>query len=125
VAGAATAAAAAGLVHAVVAPGCDLVLAMLIGMAAGMLAHLAVLALASPLLGFFQVMAPGAIIGMLGGTLFAMRDAMQTASWSRALAVAALFGVLVVAAVNVYDRVLRSSAATRREEEDGEHDRAR
>lgn len=114
-AGAATAVAAAAPIHAVVETGSDMVLAMLLGMGIGILAHLVVLALAGPLLGFFQVMAPGGVIGMYGGMLFAMRDSMQAASWSRALAVAIVFGLLVVAALNVYDRVLRSDSASAEE----------
>jgi uncharacterized membrane protein len=59
--------------------------------------------------GFFQVMAPGGLIGMYGGALFAMRDSMQAASWSHALGVAVVFGLAVVAAVDLYDRALRSN----------------
>jgi hypothetical protein len=45
---------------------------------------------------------------MYGGMLFGIRDSMQAASWSRTLAVAVALGVLVVAAVQLYDRVLRA-----------------
>lgn len=111
-AGAATAVAATVPIHAVVETGSDMILAMLIGMGLGILAHLVVLALMGPLLGFFQVMAPGGFIGMYGGMLFAMRDSMQAVSWSRAVGVAIVFGLLVVAALNLYDRVLRSDSAS-------------
>lgn len=111
-AGAATAVAAAAPIHAVVETGSDMVLAMLIGMGIGLLAHLLVLVLTGPILGFFQVMAPGGLIGMYGGMLFGMRDSMQAASWSRALGVAVLFGLLVVAALNLYACVLRSGSAS-------------
>ena len=117
-AGAATAALAAGSIHAVVDQSWDMVLAMLVGMGVGTVAHWVVLALVGPLLGFFQVMAPGGIIGMYGGMLFAMRDSMQAASWPGAIGVGIVFGLLVVGALDVYDRVLRSPA-------DQEHGRAR
>lgn len=111
-AGATTAAVAAAVVHATVATGSDMVLAMLAGMALGMLAHLLVLAVAGPFVGFFQVMAPGGLIGMYGGALFAMRDSMQATSWSRAIGVALVFGLAVVAAIDLYDHALRSSPAS-------------
>lgn len=111
-AGAVTGAAAAVPIHAVVETGSGMILAMLIGMGIGTLAHLVVLVLTGPLLGFFQVMAPGGFIGMYGGMLFAMRDSMQAVSWSRAVGVAIVFGLLVVAALNLYDRVLRSGSAS-------------
>jgi len=79
-AGAATAVGTAAAVHALVETGSDMVLAMLAGMALGLLAHLLVLAVAGPFVGFFPVMAPGGLIGMYGGALFAMRDYMQAAS---------------------------------------------
>jgi len=106
-AGAATALAAALPVHALVETGSDMVLAMLLGVGIGVLAHLAVLAVAGPVVGFFQVMAPGGVIGMYGGMVFGMRDSMQAASWSRTIAVAVLFGLLVVAGLDLYDRALR------------------
>lgn len=110
-AGATTGVAAAVPIHAVVAPGWDMVLAMLVGAALGMLAHLVVLVLASPLVGFFQVMAPGGLIGMYGGMMFAVRDCMQVAPWSRVVGVAVLFGLLVVGTLDLYGRSLRRAAA--------------
>ena len=111
-AGAATALAAAAPIHALVDTGWDLVLAMLVGVGIGTLAHLAILAVAGPLVGFFQVMAPGGVIGMYGGMLFSMRDSMQAVSWPQTLAVAILFGLCVVACLDVYDRALRRSQDT-------------
>lgn len=115
-AGVATSVAAASAVHALVGTGSDMVLAMLAGMALGLLAHLLVLAVAGPFVGFFQVMAPGGLIGMYGGALFAMRDSMQAASWSRAIGVAVVFGLAVVAAVDLYDRALRTNSMSSSEE---------
>ena len=107
-AGVATAVLTALPLHAVVDPGWDMVVAMITGMVLGSFAHLLVLALLGPLVGFFHVMAPGALIGMYGGMLFGMRDSMQAASWSRTLAIAIGLGALVVAAVQLYDRALRA-----------------
>jgi hypothetical protein len=108
VAGVATAVLTALPIHALVDPDWDMVVAMIAGTLLGSAAHLLVLALLGPLVGLFHVMAPGALIGMYGGMLFGMRDSMQAASWSRTLAVAVALGVLVVAAVQLYDRVLRA-----------------
>ena len=107
-AGVATAIAAAVPVHAVVDPGMDVVVAMLLGTLLGTLAHLLVLGVTVPLVGSFQAMAPGGLIGMYGGMLFGMRDAMQVASWPHVVVVAVLFGLAVVAALRLYDRALRS-----------------
>jgi hypothetical protein len=106
--GAATAIAVAVPVHAVVDPGMDVVVAMLLGTLLGTLAHLLVLGVTAPLVGFFQAMAPGGLIGMYGGMLFGMRDAMQVGSWPHVVVVAVLFGLAVVAALRLYDRALRS-----------------
>ena len=95
-------------IHALVHPGWDLVLAMLLGSAIGMVVHMVLGFALGALIGMFQVMLAGSLIGMYGGMLFAMRDAMQTASWSQTIAVAIDFGVLVVAGVQLYDRALRS-----------------
>ena len=96
-------------VRAIVGPQWDMVLAMLVGMAVGMLLHLTVLLLFIPLLGTFEVMIPSAVIGMYGGMLFGMRDSMQQAYVSRgmALAVGALFGLVVVFGIRWWDRQLR------------------
>lgn len=115
-AGALTAGMAAAAVHAVVETGWDMILAMGVGMGLGLVAHGVVLALAARWLGFFQVMAPGGIIGMYGGMLFGMRDSMQDASWPQALGVAALLGLLVVGGLDLYDRALRSAPASREED---------
>jgi hypothetical protein len=58
----------------------------------------------------FEAMIPASLIGMYGGMLFGMRDSMAAGSrtMQAALAVGAIFGVIVVAAVRFYDRTLRS-----------------
>lgn len=111
VAGALTAVAVALPIHALVQPGWDLVLAMLLGSAIGMAAHVVLGFLLGALIGMFQVMLTGSLIGMYGGMLFAMRDAMQPVSWTQTTAVAIVFGVLVVAGVQLYDRALRSRSS--------------
>lgn len=110
-AGSLTAIATAAGVHAVIAPGWDMVMAMLAGAAIGTAAHLVAMALCGPLLGMWQVMAPGSMIGMYGGMLFGMRDSMQPAGWGQVLLVGALFGIGAVGAVQIYDRVLRGPRA--------------
>ena len=67
-----------------------------------------VLGILGPLVGFFHVMAPGALIGMYGGMLFGMRDSMQAASWSQVMAVAAAIGIAMVVGIQLYDRAVRS-----------------
>ena len=96
-------------VRSIVWPGMDMVLAMMLGMAAGMILHLVLGLLLSPLLGMFHTMAPGSFIGMYGGMFFAMRDSMAAGSrpMQSAISVGALFGLMVVLAFKVYDRVLR------------------
>lgn len=110
VAGIVTAVATAVPIHALVDRDWDMVVAMLAGTVLGTAAHLVVLVLLGPLVGFFHVMAPGAVVGMYAGMLFGMRDSMQAVSRSQALAVAVAVGILVVAAVQVYDRALRPEA---------------
>lgn len=106
--------AATGLaVHAVVRPGFDLALAMLVGIGLGTLVHLAIGLVLSPLLGMFHVMVPGSLIGMYGGMLFGMRDAMQPTPMSRVVAVGVLFGVLMTAGVRFYDRAIAGTPARR------------
>jgi hypothetical protein len=111
-AGVGTAVAAAVSIHALVDPGWDMVIPMLVGAVLGSAAHVVVLALLGPVVGMFHVMAPGALIGMYGGMLFAMRDSMQAVSWSQSVAVAVAVGVLAVAGVQLYDRALRSGAGS-------------
>ena len=113
-AGILTGAATAAVVRAIVWPGFDLALAMLLGVGIGTLTHLAVGTLLSPVLGTFHVMVPGGLIGMYGGMLFAMRDAMQAVSSAHAIGVGALFGVIVTATVRLYDRALRGALAPER-----------
>lgn len=96
-------------VRAVIGPQWDMVVAMFVGMAVGMLIHLSLLLLIIPLLGTFEVMMPGAVIGMYGGMLFGMRDSMQQTyiSLNTALVVGALFGLVVVFGMRWWDRQLR------------------
>ena len=98
-------------VRVIVAPGMDMVIAMLLGMAAGMVIHVFVVFVLAPLLGMFETMIPGSLIGMYGGMLFGMRDSMSagSAKLSAAVVVGAVFGVVVVAAVKVYGRVLHGA----------------
>lgn len=98
-------------VHAVVSPGMDMVIAMLIGMAIGMVLHVILGFLFGPFLGMFQTMMPASLIGMYGGMAFGMRDSMGAGSteWGSSALVGALFGVIIVAALGLYDRVLRAN----------------
>lgn len=93
----------------VIQPGFDMVLAMLIGMGLGMAVHAVVGLLLAPAVGMFNAMIPASIIGMYGGMFFAMRDSMAAGSrtMAQALAVGAIFGAVVVAGLQYYDRVLR------------------
>jgi hypothetical protein len=98
-------------VRAVVSPGMDMVIAMLIGTAMRMAVHLVLGLVLSPLLGMFETMVPASFTGMYGGMLFAMRDSMGAGSTTLAAAVAvgAIFGAIVVLGVKVYDRTLRGA----------------
>jgi len=108
--GAVTAAATAAVIHAVVDPHWDMVLAMVAGTAIGAAIHILAAVALGPLVGMFPAMASGSLIGMYGGMLFAMRDSMQDASWSQSLGVAVIFGACVVAVVQLYDRALRGAS---------------
>ena len=110
VAGAVVGAATAVAVRSLVAPGFDLALAMLAGIGLGTLVHLVVGLMLSPLLGLFHVMVPGSLIGMYGGMLFAMRDAMQPVSLAHAIVVGMTFGIVMTALVHFYDRALVARA---------------
>lgn len=98
-------------VRAVVWPGMDMVIAMLIGMGIGTVIHLVVGLLLTPLLGVGETMIPAMVIGMYGGMLFGMRDSMAAGSLTPASAavVGAFFGVLAVLGVKIYDRALRGA----------------
>jgi hypothetical protein len=98
-------------VRAIVWPGMDMVIAMLLGMAAGMVLHLVLGLVLAPLLGMFETMMPGSLIGMYGGMLFGMRDSMAAGSLTlpAAVVVGAIFGAIVVAGVKVYGRALRGA----------------
>jgi hypothetical protein len=104
-AGAAVGVVTALAVRGVVWPGMDMVMAMLIGMGLGMVVHLIMGLLMGPLVGMFNAMIPASTIGMYGGMIFAMRDSMAAGSRSlgAALMVGAVFGLIVVAALNYYD----------------------
>ena len=105
------------VVRTIVGPQWDMVVAMLVGMAAGMLIHLTLLLLFIPLLGTFEVIMPSAVIGMYGGMLFGMRDSMQQSyvSLNTALVIGALFGLLVVLGIRWCDRQLRGVVFARPE----------
>ena len=98
-------------VRAVVWPGMDMVIAMLIGMAIGTVVHLIIGLLLAPLVGMFETMVPGTLIGMYGGMLFAMRDSMAAGSRTLASAtiVGAIFGAVAVLGVKTYNQVLRGA----------------
>jgi hypothetical protein len=108
-AGALTGLLTAGVVHLLVGPTMDMALAMILGMVVGMAVHLVIGIPLAPFLGAFHTMIPGSLIGMYGGMLFAMRETMQQpASFGHAARIGVLFGIIVVAAVQLYDRALRS-----------------
>jgi hypothetical protein len=118
IAGMITGAVTALAVRMVVSPGMDMVVAMMLGMGLGMVIHIVLGLMASPLVGMFATMMPGSVIGMYGGMLFAMRDSMAAGSATKASAalVGAAFGAVIVAAVQVYDRVLRGPVVLDAEE---------
>jgi hypothetical protein len=96
-------------VRAVIWPGMDMVIAMLIGMGIGTVVHLFVGLVLAPLVGMFETMVPGSLIGMYGGMLFGMRDSMAAGSLTltSAATVGAIFGAIVVLGVKVYNQILR------------------
>ena len=98
-------------VRASVWPGMDMVIAMLVGMAVGMVIHIILGLAVSPILGMFETMMPASVIGMYGGMFFGMRDSMAAGSRTHAAAAAvgAVFGVIVVLGVKIYDRILRGA----------------
>jgi hypothetical protein len=76
-----------------------------------MVLHLVLGLVLAPLLGMFETMMPGSLIGMYGGMLFGMRDSMAAGSPTlpAAVVVGAIFGAIVVAGVKVYGRALRGA----------------
>jgi hypothetical protein len=110
-AGALTGAVTATAVHAAIGPETDLALVMVLGMILGMVVHLPIGFLLAPILGMFHVMVPGTLIGMYGGMLFAMRDAMHSVALADALRVGVVFGVLVTVGVQLYDRAVAGPVA--------------
>ncbi len=99
----------AAAVHAAVYQDMDMVIAVLLGVAIGMVVHVLAGVLLGPLLGAFYIMLPGGLIGMYGGMLFAMREAMQArVPLQQSIGIGALFGAVVIAAVHLYDRALRA-----------------
>lgn len=109
VAGAVTGAATAGVVGITVTPAWDMALAMVAGMGIGMAVHVVLMLLCGPVLGMFQVMVPGSLIGMYGGMIFGMRDSMVHGDpHGYGVLAGAFFGLIVVAAVHAYDWALRA-----------------
>jgi len=110
-AGAAIGAVTALVIRTVISPGMDMVLAMLVGMGVGMIVSLLMGYMLAPLIGIIDVMVPGSLTGMYGGMLFAMRDSMAAGSRTMAasLVVGAIFGLVVTAAVKIYNYALRGA----------------
>ena len=98
-------------VRVLVWPGMDMVLAMLIGTAVGTVVHLFLGLILAPLVGMFETMVPASLIGMYGGMLFGMRDSMAAGSLTleSAVIVGAIFGIIAVLGVKVYNQVLRGA----------------
>jgi hypothetical protein len=98
-------------VRAIISPGMDMVIAMLIGMAVGTVVHLLIGLILAPVVGMFETMVPGSLIGMYGGMLFGMRDSMGAGSRTLASAaiVGVIFGAVVVLGVKVYNHILRGA----------------
>lgn len=98
-------------VRAIIWPGMDMVLAMLIGMAIGTVVHLVLGFILAPLIGMFETMIPASFIGMYGGMLFSMRDSMAAGSLTlvSAISVGAIFGIIVVLGVKIYNQVLHGA----------------
>ena len=84
---------------------------MLIGTGVGMIVSLLLSYMLSPMLGIVETMVPGSLIGMYGGMLFAMRDSMAAGSrtMTAVITVGAIFGIVVTAAVKLYNCVLRGT----------------
>ena len=101
----------AGIVRGIVWPGMDMVIAMLVGGGLGIIVSLVMGFMLSPLLGIVETMVPGSLTGMYGGMLFAMRDSMAAGSrtWTAALTVGAVFGIVVTFAIKIYNHVLRGA----------------
>jgi len=99
------------VVHWAVAPGTDMVIAMLVGAAIGLIIHALLGLLLSLAFGLMETMIPASLIGMYGGMLFGMRDSMAAGSRTLAAAaiVGAIFGAVVVLGVKLYDRALRGT----------------
>lgn len=106
----------AAAVRMAIGPETDMVVAMLAGMGIGMVLHVVVGLLLTPLLGVFHVMVSGGLIGMYGGMMFAMRDSMQTHAMTlhHVIAVGVVFGLVMSAAIHLYDHALRGPAAAPR-----------
>jgi hypothetical protein len=110
-AGAVIGTATALIVRIIIAPGMDMVIAMLVGGGVGMIVSLLISFLLSPLLGIVETMVPGSLTGMYGGMLFAMRDSMAAGSrtMTAALVVGAIFGIAVTVVMKFYNHVLRGT----------------
>jgi hypothetical protein len=98
-------------VRMVVWPGMDMVMAMIVGMALGMSIHVVLGLVLAPMIGMFNAMIPASLIGMYGGMFFGMRDSMAAGSRTlmAAIVVGILFGAIVVAGVQYYDRTLHGA----------------
>lgn len=99
------------IVRIIIWPGMDMVIAMLVGGGIGMIVSLPIGFMLSPVLGIVETMVPGSLTGMYGGMLFAMRDSMAAGSrtMTAALAVGAIFGIVVTIAMKFYNHVLRGT----------------
>src|SRR5690349_21224365 len=98
-------------VRVVVWPGMDMVVAMIVGMALGMLHTYRSWLHARAAVRDVQCNDPASLIGMYGGMLFGMRDSMAAGSQTlpAEIAVGSVFGAIVVAGVEYYDRTLRGT----------------
>jgi hypothetical protein len=116
-AGAAIGIATALIVRAGIWPGMDMVVAMLLGLGLGTIVSMILSYVMSPLLGIAETMIPGSLTGMYGGMLFAMRDSMAAGShtWSAAIAVGAVFGLVMTIAMKIYNHVLRGTVMEARD----------
>src|SRR5579859_1649805 len=110
-AGALVGAVTALVIRLIVSPGIDMLLAMLVGMGVGTIVSLLLGYVVAPLLGLVDTMISGSLTGMCGGMLFAMRDSMAAGSRTvgAALAVGAIFGLVVTLAIKVYNQALRGA----------------
>jgi hypothetical protein len=105
------------IVRIIIWSGMDMVIAMLVGAGIGMIVSLLISFMLSPLLGIVETMVPGSLTGMYGGMLFAMRDSMAAGSrtMTAALAVGAIFGIVVTVTIKLYNHALRGTVMEARD----------